>query len=121
MFIACQLEGIEVVMITIILPILIEEWELREAQKIMLTQSLFLGIMAGLLLGGYLGDKKGRKFTMNLGISICLLFGYLSALASTFPVFLMLRFVTTLGVGLIQSNISTIISETFLQRQKGSA
>ena len=103
------------------MPVLIKEWELSAWQKVLYTQVLFYGLMCGVLLGGYLGDKKGRKTVLNLGIAICLLFGYLSALCQNFPQFLLLRFLVPIGVGFINSNINSIISETFVDSQRATA
>jgi MFS family permease len=69
--------------------------------------------MIGNLIGGYLGDKLGRKATTNIGILICLVFGYISAFAPCFTSFIIWRCITMSGVGLIQSNVSTILGEMF--------
>jgi len=71
--------------------------------------------MVGSLVGGYLGDKLGRKYTMNIGIVICLVFGFISALSKNYIEFLLIRLITTIGVGLIGGNNSTHIGETFLK------
>ena len=38
-------------------------------------------MMVGLSLGGYLGDRFGRKYTINIGIIITIIFGFISALS----------------------------------------
>lgn len=41
-------------------------------------------MLIGLLVGGYLGDKFGRKFTINVGITMSLVFGFLSAISRNY-------------------------------------
>lgn len=80
-FVANMLDAVEIIMMTILLPILKEEWNLSETEKVLFSQSTFFGMMIGLLIGGYLGDRFGRKFTLNLGIMLCCVFGFVSILS----------------------------------------
>jgi AAHS family 4-hydroxybenzoate transporter-like MFS transporter len=108
-----QLEGIEIVLISIIFPFINKEWNLTENQKIMITQSIFIGILIGNLIGGYLGDKIGRKHAVNSGMLLSLLLAFISAHCYSFEWFLLTRTLTNVGVGMIIANANTMVTELY--------
>lgn len=92
-------DAMEVLLIGFAIPSLVAAWGLSRAQGGQLASALFLGMLAGAWFWGTLSDAIGRRFSFMATIGLDSLFGLLSALAPSFPVLLVLRFLTGLGVG----------------------
>ena len=73
--------------------------------------------MIGSIIGGYIGDKYGRKFTMNLGMIICLVFGLLVSLSKNYLILALLKISSAIGMGFVVCNSPTHLAETFLKKQ----
>ncbi len=63
----------------------------------------FLGMMAGSLLTGFLGDRYGRRFTYQANLAVFGIASLLAAAAPDMSVLILLRFV--MGVGLGAENV----------------
>jgi putative MFS transporter len=92
-------DAMEVLLIGFAIPSLKEAWGLTSAQAGQLASALFLGMLAGAWFWGTYSDARGRRFSFMATIGLDSLFGLLSALAPSFPVLIVLRFLTGFGVG----------------------
>ena len=108
---AVALDGVEIVILSIILPILKHEFNLNEAQEILIAQTIFIGEILGSYIGGYMGDKYGRKITLNLAILISFIFGLLSSFCTSANSFIGVTVLTATGVGMILTIAATQLDE----------
>ncbi len=92
-------DAMEVLLIAFALPAIGEEWGLTNAQKGLLGTAIFLGMLAGAWVWGWLSDHIGRKAGFISTVAIDSGFGFLSALAPSFPLLVVLRALTGFGVG----------------------
>ncbi|XP_068183443.1 solute carrier family 22 member 7-like isoform X2 [Antennarius striatus] len=86
------------------------EWDLVCDRKILTKTSstiFFLGVMVGAVALGYLSDKYGRKLTLLASFIMTILFGISSGFANSYSLFVVLRFLT--GVGLTGISIISIV------------
>ena len=92
-------DAMEVLLISFALPAIAQEWNLSAAQKGLLGTAIFLGMLAGAWLWGWLSDRIGRKTGFMSTVAIDSLFGLLSAFAPSFGWLIGLRALTGFGVG----------------------
>ena len=92
-------DAMEVLLVSFAMPSMSAEWSLSKAQTSFLATAIFLGMLVGALFWGRLADRIGRKLCFVLTIAVYSLFGGLSALSPSFECFLVLRFLTGIGVG----------------------
>lgn len=92
-------DAMEVLLISFALPAIAQEWNLNAAQKGLLGTAIFLGMLAGAWLWGWLSDRVGRKAGFIGTVAIDSLFGLLSAFAPSFGWLIGLRALTGFGVG----------------------
>jgi MFS family permease len=92
-------DGMEMTVISLLRKPLSKEWELDDDTFSLLGSTVFLGLLIGNLVGGYLADLFGRKKCI-IGITVVFcVFGLLSAVAPDVYVFAASRFFTGVGVG----------------------
>lgn len=92
-------DGMEMTVISLLRKPLSDEWALNDDYFSLLGSSVFLGLLIGNLIGGYLADLFGRKKCI-IGITVVFcVFGIVSALAPDVYVFAVSRFFTGIGVG----------------------
>ncbi len=92
-------DAMEVLLISFALPAIGQEWNLTAAQKGLLGTAIFLGMLAGAWVWGYLSDRIGRKTGFISTVAIDSVFGLLSAFAPSFGWLVALRALTGFGVG----------------------
>jgi MFS family permease len=92
-------DGMEMTVISLLRSPLKREFGLDDLGFSMLGSTVFVGLLAGNLMGGFLADRFGRRATM-LGVALIFcVFGLLSAFAPNLWIFAVSRFFTGLGVG----------------------
>jgi putative MFS transporter len=92
-------DAMEVLLIGFAIPSLMADWGLSREQGGLLASVLFAGMLLGAWFWGQFSDYTGRRFSFITTIGIDSVFGFLSALAPSFPVLLVFRFLTGFGVG----------------------
>ena len=92
-------DAMEVLLLSFMFETLREEWNLERDEVAVLTSSVFIGAMAGTLILGALGDRIGRKPAFLLSSGLIAVFGLLSAVATSFLQFLLLRTMVGFGIG----------------------
>lgn len=90
---------LELGIISVLLPILHEEWGLTEGEKGLLGSSVYLGMMIGALICGISADKIGRKPVFMMSLLVASVAGFLSALSMNYTFLLATRFFVGAGVG----------------------
>lgn len=92
-------DGMEMTVISLLRKPLSKEWELDDDTFSMLGSTVFLGLLIGNLIGGYLADIFGRKKCIIAITVVFCVFGVLSAIAPDVYIFAVSRFFTGVGVG----------------------
>jgi len=105
------LEGFDLVSISIAAPVMMPGLGLDKGQTGEVFASGQFGLVIGGLLGGFAGDKFGRRNTLLFG-AICFgLFCTLTVLADSFTTLLAVRTFTGFGIGLAIPNLISMAAE----------
>lgn len=84
-------------------------WNLSATQHGFTMSIALIGTILGALIGGYPSDKLGRKKTLYIVAGLYLVSSILTALAVSWPVFMIFRFLGGVGVG-----ISSIVGPIYI-------
>ncbi|HAT1610427.1 TPA: 3-(3-hydroxy-phenyl)propionate transporter MhpT [Raoultella planticola] len=80
-----------------------------------------LGLLPGALVGGILADRHGRKRVLIASVILFGLFSIATALAGSFPMLLLARLMTGVGLGAALPNLIALTSEAAGPRFRGTA
>ncbi|XP_011605726.1 synaptic vesicle glycoprotein 2C [Takifugu rubripes] len=92
-------DAVEILCVSFLLPTARCDLHLSSSDMGLLTASIFLGMMVGGYVWGYLADRRGRRNILVVSLAINGVFGSLASLAPVFWLFLLLRFISGIGVG----------------------
>ena len=116
---AVVIDGFDLQVIAFVGPKLMQEWGLSKAELGQAISAALIGMGFGAPIGGWLGDKFGRKKAMIFSV---MFFG-----VTTLPVayvtevwqLIALRFITGLGFGAVFPNTTAILAEWLPTRWRG--
>lgn len=112
-------DGIEVSALSLILPILKNEWNISQGLQGLLGTILFLGLFCGSLFAGFFIDKFGRKKSLEyISLSQFILGIYSSTLNDVYS-FLLIRGLFGFLLGFIIPLIPTLCTETLPTSKRG--
>ncbi|MWV42065.1 MFS transporter [Paenibacillus sp. HJL G12] len=114
-------DAMDVGIISFIVTALTLEWKLTPQEVGILTGMNSVGMVFGAAAAGYLADRFGRKKVLLWTLLIFSVASGLSALASSFWVLCLLRFITGIGLGGELPVASTLVSESMPASQRGRA
>ncbi len=80
-----------------------------------------LGLLPGALVGGILADRHGRKRLLIAAVTLFGLFSIATGLAGSFPMLLLARLMTGVGLGAALPNLIALTSEAAGPRFRGTA
>uniref|UniRef100_A0A1A7WVG3 Major facilitator superfamily (MFS) profile domain-containing protein n=1 Tax=Iconisemion striatum TaxID=60296 RepID=A0A1A7WVG3_9TELE len=92
-------DAVEILCVSFLLPTARCDLLLSSSDMGLLTTSIFLGMMVGGYIWGYLADQRGRRRVLVVSLTVNGLFGGLASIAPWFWLFLLLRFISGVGVG----------------------
>ncbi|KAL7857713.1 hypothetical protein AOLI_G00178150 [Acnodon oligacanthus] len=92
-------DAVEILCVSFLLPTARCDLQLSSADMGLLTASMFLGMMLGGYMWGYLADRRGRQRVLVISLAVNGTFGAVASLAPSFWLFLLLRFLSGVGVG----------------------
>ena len=92
-------DAIEILCISFLLPSAECDLALTPARKGWLSAILFVGMMIGGYVWGSLGDSLGRRRVLINAMLVNAVAGLLSSFSQEFPSFLLMRFLSGVGVG----------------------
>ncbi|XP_012717918.2 LOW QUALITY PROTEIN: synaptic vesicle glycoprotein 2B [Fundulus heteroclitus] len=113
-------DAVEILCVSFLLPTARCDLLLSSSDMGLLTASIFLGMMVGGYMWGYLADQRGRRKVLVVSLSVNGLFGGLASLAPWFWLFLLLRFVSGIGVGGSIPVIFSYFSEFMPRLRRGA-
>ncbi|SMQ46756.1 unnamed protein product [Zymoseptoria tritici ST99CH_1A5] len=85
-----------------------------------LAAAYYFGAMIGCLLGGWTGDKIGRKKGVAIGAALCVLGAALMCGSVNSDMFIIARIVAGLGIGFVNTIIPSWVSELSSAHNRGS-
>ena len=91
-------DSIELMVISILGPVLICEWGITVYEEALITTVVFLGLFVGSPLLGWIADMYGRRRCLLLTCTWITVTGILSALAPNFYWFIIFRFLVGIGI-----------------------
>lgn len=80
----------------------------------------FFGFGIGQLYGGYISDKKGRKWIVSRGLIISMVASLILILVEQIHVFYLMRFIQAIGAGFVGVSIAAIVRDNFEGREAAS-
>lgn len=114
-------DAMDVGLISFIIAALAAEWSLLPEQTGLFTSINSIGMAVGAAVSGILADKYGRKAILLWTLLIFSVASGLSALATSFTVLCLLRFVAGFGLGGELPVASTLVSESVPAKERGRA
>nr|XP_057930797.1 synaptic vesicle glycoprotein 2B [Doryrhamphus excisus] len=113
-------DAVEIVCVSFLLPTARCDLLLSSSDMGLLTASIFLGMMVGGYMWGYLADQKGRRSVLVVSLGVNGVFGALASAAPWFWLFLLLRFISGVGVGGSIPVIFSYFSEFMPRLRRGA-
>ena len=104
-------DGYDLVIYGVVLPILMQQWQLDPVTAGALGSTALFGMMIGAMLLGTLSDRFGRKKMIVLCIVLFSGFTALNGFAQTPLQFGVMRFIAGLGIGVVMPNEVAPMSE----------
>ncbi|MEY9094125.1 MFS transporter [Paenibacillus sp. RC84] len=114
-------DAMDVGIISFIVAALTVHWKLSAGQVGVLTSINSVGMAFGAAIAGYLADRYGRKSVLLWTLLIFSAASGLSALATSFTVLCILRFIAGVGLGGELPVASTLVSESMPAQDRGRA
>ncbi|MFE4569548.1 MFS transporter [Paenibacillus chitinolyticus] len=114
-------DAMDVGIISFIVAALTVHWKLSAGQVGVLTSLNSVGMAFGAAIAGYLADRYGRKSVLVWTLLIFSAASGLSALAASFTVLCILRFIAGVGLGGELPVASTLVSESMPVQDRGRA
>lgn len=115
------LDAFEVTLISNVLGVLRQQWQLDGLQMSWILGVWFIGLMIGALGFGILADRFGRRRVFLASLLIYGVFTALTAVAPSYGWLLALRLLTAIGVGAEYAAINAAISELIPATVRGRA
>lgn len=84
-----------------------------------LKSSVFIGMLVGAFLSGFIADVFGRKMAMNVYLLFATLFTFLSGFTADAKLFITMRILAGFGYGGLMPSVNTYLSETISIRIRG--
>ncbi|XP_029992293.1 synaptic vesicle glycoprotein 2C [Sphaeramia orbicularis] len=113
-------DAVEILCVSFLLPTARCDLQLNSSDMGLLTASIFLGMMVGGYMWGYLADQRGRRRVLVMSLTVNGLFGGLASIAPRFWLFLLLRFISGVGVGGSIPVIFSYFSEFMPRLRRGA-
>lgn len=104
-------DSLQILLMTLILKTIKDEWKLSETAKSFLMSSIFMGMVIGsFFISKYL-DMFGRKIFLFIGSLILLIFSIMSSFSNSFLELLIFRLLIGIGIGIQMPSGMNLASE----------
>lgn len=110
-FLVAVVEGFDIQAIGIAAPKLAPQFGLSPGQMAWIFAASNIGLVIGAIFGGWLADRIGRKPVFIAAVVIFGLFTLLTTVATTFALFVFIRFCAGLGFGSAIPNMMAVAAE----------
>lgn len=106
-------DAADVALLSFIMPLIKKEWLLNDNQIGLVSSITTVGMMFGAILFGYLADKFGKKNIIIITLLIFSVSNLVLALTTNVEQFMLVRFITGIGLGGELPVATTIIADSF--------
>ncbi|KAE9559716.1 MFS transporter [Companilactobacillus kimchii] len=106
-------DAADVALLSFIMPLIKKEWFLNDNQIGLVSSITTVGMMFGAILFGYLADKFGKKNIIIITLLIFSVSNLVLALTTNVEQFMLVRFITGVGLGGELPVATTIIADSF--------
>lgn len=106
-------DAADVAILSFIMPLLKAEWTLTSSQVGLISSITTVGMMFGAVIFGYLADKFGKKNIIMITLLIFSISNLALAFTNSLGTFLLVRFITGIGLGGELPVATTIIADSF--------
>ena len=113
-------DSMEIMIMAVLGPMLQCSWSLQKTSIALVTTSVFWGYAISSPLWGYASDRFGRKRSLIAASVLLTIFGFSSAFAPSFEVFLVLRFICGCCIS-CQGQCFVLLAEFLPSRSRGQA
>jgi AAHS family benzoate transporter-like MFS transporter len=113
-------DGYDVFIYGVVLPKLMEQWQLTAPEAGSLASWALFGMMSGALLFGPMGDRIGRKKCITLCFTLFSAATFLNGFVTTPTTFGLLRFAAGLGCGGLMPNAVALTNEYAPKRMRST-
>jgi AAHS family 4-hydroxybenzoate transporter-like MFS transporter len=116
---AMAADGFDLSAIGFVVPELVKDWHITPAQMAPALTAGIVGLLCGAPLFGYLGDRLGRKKAILISLFTYGALTIVTMAASSLNQFVVLRFLTGIGMGGMIPNILALTAEMAPKRLRG--
>jgi MFS transporter, AAHS family, 3-hydroxyphenylpropionic acid transporter len=120
-FAMALLEGLDLQSVGVAAPRMAHEFGLSVAQMGLAFSAGTFGLLPGAMLGGRLADRVGRKQVLILSACVFGLLSIATALVSSFPMLVVVRVLTGIGLGGALPNLIALSSEAVSPKARNTA
>ena len=113
-------DGYDLVIYGVVLPILMDQWQLSPVTAGALGSAALFGMMIGAMTFGTLSDKVGRKKMIVLCVILFSVTTVINGFATTPWQFGILRFIAGLGIGGVMPNVVALMTEYSPKRSRST-
>lgn len=104
-------EGLVMIGISLIVPVIAKPWDLSGFEKGFLGGSVFLGFTIGALIAGYFSDNYGRKNSTLIGALFSLIGGSICVFFMSYFSLVFSNFMIGIGFGIAIPSIFSLVAE----------
>jgi AAHS family 4-hydroxybenzoate transporter-like MFS transporter len=108
---AVIVDGFDIQMIAFVSPVLIEEWGITRGDLAPAVSAALAGMIVGAPVGGWLGDRFGRRLAAVFSTFFFGITTFPVAFADNITQLTLFRFITGLGFGALLPNATAMIAE----------
>ena len=112
-------DGFDISAISFIAPELIKQWHIAPKELVPVFSAGVFGLLFGAPLFGYVGDRFGRKRAVIIILSLVGALTLATMAANSLNQFVVLRFLTGLGLGGLIPNVIALAAEVAPKRRRG--
>ncbi len=112
-------DGFDLSAIGFVAPELVKQWHVAPAALAPVFSAGIFGLLVGAPLLGFVGDRFGRKTALLAGLGIVSVFTLATMAARSLPQFVVLRFLTGIGLGGVIPNVIALTAEAAPRRLRG--
>lgn len=113
------LDGYDISIVSVAVLFLTSEFSLSSSDETLLVGATVIGMIFGGILGGYLTDKRGRKYIYLWDMVLFVVFTVLTAISTTFTELVVFRLLLGIAIGADYAISPTIIAEYSPVKHRG--
>lgn len=113
------LDGYDITVVAVAILLLTKEFSLSPADNILVIGSTVIGMIFGGILGGYLTDKRGRKYIYLWDMVLFIIFTILTAVSTSVTELVLFRLLLGVAIGADYAISPTIIAEYAPKKHRG--